>query len=152
MFFKGYISPEMQENWFHKINNDKNYYFIIEAQGNKIGLTNVKDIDYETQQGEGGIFIGKSEFRRGFAGVQAVMAMFDFAFDELGLQKILSRILTDNPQAVSFNKKWGFKLKNEKENLCQLTHTDYLIEKAKFEKMLLKFSASYCSTKTHDAI
>ena len=57
MEFKEHITPEMQLNWFKKINNENNYFFIIEFEGKEIGLINVKDIHYSEKVGEGGIFI-----------------------------------------------------------------------------------------------
>lgn len=152
MIFKDYITPEMQTNWFTKINNDKNYYFIIEVQGVKIGLTNIKDIDYETRQTEGGIFIAIPKYRKGFAGVQAVMAMFDFTFGDLGLKTILSHILPDNHKIIAFNKKLGFKLKNKLNNLYELHYSDYVIARAGFEKMLTKLSNPNTTPETKNAI
>lgn len=57
MIYRETITPEMQEKWFQKINNDHNFYFIIEYEGKEIGCVNIKDVDYEKKCGEPGIFI-----------------------------------------------------------------------------------------------
>ena len=47
----------MQEKWFEKINNDNNFYFIIEYEGREVGMINIKDVDYEKRTGEPGMFL-----------------------------------------------------------------------------------------------
>ena len=42
MEFHEEITPHMQENWFNRINNDNNLYYIIQYEGNDIGLINIK--------------------------------------------------------------------------------------------------------------
>lgn len=138
MFFRDHITAEMQANWFKKIDNKENYYFIIESNGLKVGLTNLKDINYITKRAESGIFIGEPQFREGLIGVQATIAMLDYAFTDLGIKTIFSHILSDNKVAIGFNKGLGFKIKNEADNLYELMDTDYFIKKSKFEKVLLK--------------
>ena len=46
MGYREHITSEMQKAWFERINNDNNYYFIIEYEGKEIGCINIKDIDY----------------------------------------------------------------------------------------------------------
>ena len=55
MEFRDYITLEMQEKWFQKINNDNNFFFIIEYEGKEIGIANIKDIEYKEKTGEAGI-------------------------------------------------------------------------------------------------
>jgi hypothetical protein len=46
MEYRELITPEMQLNWFNKINTNKNYYFIAEYNNVEVGLINLKDIDF----------------------------------------------------------------------------------------------------------
>lgn len=138
MFFKDYITPEMQKKWFAGIDNERNYYFIIEYQGEKIGLTNLKDVSLEDKKAEAGIFIVEEKYRTSLAGVQATAALLDFAFEELMLNDVQSHILPQNIAAISFNKGLGFKLKHPEEHLYQLTKEDYHIKKVKIQKVLSK--------------
>src|SRR5215469_8031030 len=60
MIFREYITPEMQLEWFRKINNDSNYYFIVEYQNKQVGLVNIKDI--ADGVGESGFFLAKQVY------------------------------------------------------------------------------------------
>lgn len=53
------ITIEMQKEWFKSVDNFNNFYFLIIYKGKKVGLGNVKNIDWEKKEGEAGIFITK---------------------------------------------------------------------------------------------
>ena len=38
MFYREYITPEMQERWFANLDQHTNFYFIVEYDGKEIGL------------------------------------------------------------------------------------------------------------------
>src|SRR4051812_30685 len=57
MEFREHITAEMQRQWFGRINNDRNYYFVIEANGERLGVINLKDIDRDRRTGEAGVFL-----------------------------------------------------------------------------------------------
>ncbi|MCG6538004.1 MAG: GNAT family N-acetyltransferase, partial [Syntrophales bacterium LBB04] len=83
MEYKEYITPEMQKAWFNRINNDNNYYFIIEYEGKEIGLINTKDIDHEKQEGEGGIYIYDDSCLKTDVPVRASQCHGEFFFETL---------------------------------------------------------------------
>jgi hypothetical protein len=43
MVFQDFITPQMQEEWYLKVDNAYNFYFIILNQNIPIGLANIKD-------------------------------------------------------------------------------------------------------------
>ncbi len=140
MEFRDYITPEMQAKWFAKINNDQNYYFIIEYKGKEIGLTNVKDIDYGAKTGEGGIFIYDDSFLNSDIPFRVIFALNDFCFDELHLEKMIAHIMSDNKRAIDFNRVLGYK-KDESspesgKMVYILTKEDYLKQRNRFAKLL----------------
>ncbi|HPM03994.1 MAG TPA: GNAT family N-acetyltransferase [Candidatus Cloacimonadota bacterium] len=130
MEFRDYITPEMQRKWFQKINNENNYYFIIEYLKHKIGLINVRDIDYQKMEGEAGIFIYEEEWLNSTVSFQATLCLYDFCFEKLGLVRLIAHIINDNKRAIKFNKMIGFKLAKHQETifnqLYTLTYDDYL--------------------------
>ncbi|MDA3780720.1 MAG: GNAT family N-acetyltransferase [Bacteroidales bacterium] len=83
MEFQDYITPEMQKAWFKKIDNKNNYYFIIEFDRKEIGLINIRDIDYEKREGEGGIFIYDDFYLNSDVSFRSVLCLFDFSFKTL---------------------------------------------------------------------
>ena len=102
MFYREYITPEMQEAWFKRINNEHNYYFIIEYEGNEIGLINVKDIDYGKKTGESGVFIYDESYQNSDVAYRAHLVMFDFVYGELHLADTYSHIIGNNTRALRF--------------------------------------------------
>lgn len=140
MEFRDYITPEMQAKWFAKIDNDQNYYFIIEYKGKEIGLTNVKDIDYGAKTGEGGIFIYDDSFLNSDIPFRVIFALNDFCFDELHLEKMIAHIMSDNKRAIDFNLILGYKKDASSSDtgkmLYILTKEDYLKQRNRFAKLL----------------
>lgn len=102
MLFQDYITPQMQRKWFEKINNDKNFYYLIEYKGREVGLINVKDIDYGQKTGEGGIFIYDESLQNTDLAYRCHILLFDYIFTEVGLNGILSEIQPTNQRAVRF--------------------------------------------------
>ena len=130
MEFKEFITPEMQLNWFHIINDNNNYFFIIEFEGNEIGLVNVKNIDYDESIGEGGIFIYDDGYLNSDLSFRTSLCLNDFCFETLQLKRLQAHILRDNKRAIQFNKFIGYKLSDNQENiqnqLYYLTKEDFI--------------------------
>jgi UDP-4-amino-4,6-dideoxy-N-acetyl-beta-L-altrosamine N-acetyltransferase len=117
MQFKEYITPEMQKRWFEKINNKYNYYFIIEADGKKIGLINCKDTEPNTRIAEGGIFIWDKEYWGtpipGFAALTMLQCIFEIF--QSGDVSVVT-VAKNNERALTFNKRLGYIIKEESKN------------------------------------
>ncbi|MFW2524738.1 GNAT family N-acetyltransferase [Aliarcobacter butzleri] len=141
MSFKDYITPEMQKKWFEKINNDNNYFFIINIDGKDVGLTEIKNIDYTNSIGESGIFIYDDSYLNGIYSYLVVYIIFEFAFSALKLNLIKSTVIDNNKRAVRFNKSLGFKQTDEANGLLRtyyLKKEDFSEAKRLIEIMLDK--------------
>ncbi len=116
MEYREYITPEMQEKWFNSVNNKYNLYFIIEYKGDKIGLINGKDINWDESSMETGIFIWDTRYLNTPIPLLAVLI-----FGELGIMtfelKAYAHILKTNERAIRYNTLMGFKLCEGQENL-----------------------------------
>lgn len=108
LVFRGHITSEMQERWFHNLDHARQRYYVIEVEGQPVGLVNLKDIAFDRRTGEGGIFIADASLRDGWVGMAALLAMYDHGFDDLRLETITAHILADNPRAIRFNEALGF--------------------------------------------
>ena len=135
MEFRDYITPQMQEEWFNKINNDHNFFFIIETDGNEIGVTNIKDIDYEQKTGEGGIYIYNDKYLNSDISFRASLCIADFCFETLHLEKIIAHILSDNKRAIKYNLLLGFEKQPHQENVKNQLY--YLGKENYFKKRTL---------------
>jgi len=130
MEYRNYITPEAQVKWFESINNKFNYYFIIEFEGNKIGLINSKNYSSTEGFGEGGIFIWDKAYENSFAAAFASLCLLNWVFFDLKLcDRSRARILRTNDRAIYYNKLIGYKIlpgQEEVENqLYELHIEDY---------------------------
>ncbi len=129
MEYREEITPEMQESWFARINNEHNYYFILVCQGKEIGVMNLKDIDYQHKEAEKGSLIWEQSMRGKGLGYRANLLLMDFAFEALGLERLIIHILQDNSASIRLNKQLGFELSPDQEHLdnqkYSLTREDY---------------------------
>ena len=123
MEFQKYITPEMQKIWYDSINNDLNLYYIISYKNHDVGLINVKDIDYDKNSGEGGVFIYDERYLNSDISYRAHMCLFDYVFFELGLTEIHSHIRSFNKRAIRLTVYMGFR---------QVSETNYSLSKDDF--------------------
>lgn len=140
MDYKDYITEEMQLNWFYKINNNFNFYFIIEFEGIDVGLVNIKDIDYKENIGETGIFIYEDAHLNSDLAFRSILCANDFYFQTLKMNILKGRVLKDNKRAIRFNKSLGSKeievLNDVNYNIWHTTRQDYEYAKINILKML----------------
>ena len=136
MEYKEYITPEMQQKWFEKINNIYNFFFIIVVDNKEIGLINVRDIDYDKAEGEAGIYIYDDNSYNSTISFQATFALYDFCFENLKLNRTIAHILKDNKRAIKYNKLIGYKIAINQENvnnqLYYLQKDDYISSRENF--------------------
>ena len=109
LVFQGQIGPEQQQKWFDGLDQNCHFYYVIEYQGQPIGLVNLKNYDATVASAEGGVFIGEQSFQNGMAALQALLAMYDFGFEVMGLKEITAYIMIGNSRAVRLNQALGFR-------------------------------------------
>lgn len=140
MEFREIITPEMQVKWFHKINNENNYYFIIEFDDKEIGLMHIRDIDYNLKVGESGIFIYDDYYLNSDVSFRACLCQADYGFEELKLDRIIGHILKDNKRSIKFSEFLGFKIEPDQENVYNQKYTllpeDYYRQRKKILKII----------------
>jgi RimJ/RimL family protein N-acetyltransferase len=146
MFYQKEITVKEQENWFNSINNIYNYYFVIEVEGNQVGLINGKSIDYEKRTSEGGIFIWDENFRDVQVSAIASVIMAEFTFMIFNFNKTYAEVLATNRGQIKYNEFMGYELeKTENEKLIySLSKENYL----KKRDRLLKAVKSLTKDKT----
>jgi len=110
MNYQDIITPEQQQQWFNSINNLQFNYLMIHYQGEKIGLLNDKNIDWELRTSESGIFLGRTEFYNTFVPYLVSVAGIESTFYLLGWKKQYATILRSNVNAIRFNLQLGYHL------------------------------------------
>ena len=143
MEYREHITPEMQLDWFNKINNVNNNYFLIETNDKFIGLINGENVEWDTGiTNNGGIFIWDNDYMESIEILQATLLLTDLGY-YLGLKNNYIRVLRDNLRAIAFNTSLGYKLLPGQEQIYnqkyELTANSYF--KAT-EKIRLQFGLS----------
>jgi hypothetical protein len=110
MEFQEIISPEQQLGWFKSIDNLQNNYLIIHYKGEKIGLLNDKNVDWEARTSESGLFLGRTEFYATVVPYLVSIAGIETTFYFLNWRKQFAHILRTNLNAINYNKQLGYRL------------------------------------------
>jgi len=117
MEYRKNISPEMQRVWFKSINNLENFYFIIEYQGQKIGLINSSHIEWDTVSSDGGIFLWDDQYYETFVPVWASLCLLETTYFVLGAGRSTIKTLRDNERAKKLNIHLGYELMEGQEDV-----------------------------------
>ena len=88
--------------------DDKNRHFaIVDKDDEYLGTISLKNIDFENLKAEYAVVLRKKYHGCGYGKI-ATDLIVDYAFNELGLNKIYLNVLEENSQAISFYEKYGF--------------------------------------------
>ncbi len=131
MEYRKIISADEQKAWFKSINNLGNNYMIIHYQGEKIGLLNDKNIDWEQRSSESGLFIGVEKYCNSFVPYFVSIAGIELNFHFLNWEKQYAHILRSNPNAIKYNEELGYRLSDGQEGI---ENQLYEMTRASFEK------------------
>ncbi len=104
------FTREGHQHWIETmVDTGKVVQFIICTKGGQpVGSVYLRDINKIDHKAEYGIFIGeKDALGKGF-GTQAARLIIRYAFEQLGLHKVMLRLLADNKQAYRSYEKAGF--------------------------------------------
>jgi len=110
MEYRQIISPEQQLEWFNSIDNLQNNYLLIHYKGEKIGLLNDKNVDWEARTSESGLFLGKHEYYASFVPYLVSVAGIETTFYFLNWKKQFAHILRSNQNAIKYNIQLGYRL------------------------------------------
>lgn len=117
MEYREYITPEKQVEWFHRVNNNKNLYFIINYDGKARGLINSKNIEWNPLRSEAGLFIWDQNLWNTQIPAFSTLILLEIAFFVDKAEYSLCQVLSDNPKAQKFNKQLGYELLPDQENI-----------------------------------
>ena len=110
MEYRELISEDQQKEWFKSINNLRNNYLLIHYKGEKIGLLNDKNIDWENRTSESGLFLGRTEYYSTFVPYFISIAGIELNFHFLKWRKQYAHILRTNNNAIKYNQELGYEL------------------------------------------
>ncbi|MFO8130068.1 MAG: GNAT family N-acetyltransferase, partial [Bacteroidales bacterium] len=108
MEYRDEITADMQKEWFKSITNKDNFYFIIEYKGEKIGLINTSNADYNDMSSEGGIFLWDDTYYETFVPVWASLLLLETSIFVLNARRSYIKTLKDNERAKKLNARLGY--------------------------------------------
>lgn len=105
------LSEEGSITFIHKatenIKNKKIFLFAIKANKEVAGLVYIKELDWNTKEGEFAICIGKQYTGKGWMS-QTVTTLSNYAFRELGLQTLNFIVHESNKKSIAVADRCGF--------------------------------------------
>ena len=104
------LSLAGQESWFEDLleREDKQLFIIATKEQVPVGTVGLDNIDYKNQRAEfGGLLIEPAHQEKGFA-LDATMALLQFAFDDLNLNRIYLHVFNWNEPAIKLYLGCGF--------------------------------------------
>jgi RimJ/RimL family protein N-acetyltransferase len=109
---KLFISIENEKEWIEKTNRDKinnvKVAICLISDDEYIGNIYLTEIDHVNKNAGIGIFIGdKKHQNKGYA-TEAINLILDHAFNDLGLERVESKIFTSNKLSIKAHEKNGF--------------------------------------------
>lgn len=124
MYTDHQITADEHARWFAGIEGDPHRaYWIIQMDGEPVGLANFYDIDRRHSRGTWAYYLAEPSVRGRGIGGYVELLMIDRAFGELGLQKLWCEVLESNKGVVRMHQRFGFK------------------EEARFRRHILKHGA-----------
>lgn len=106
------ITVEEHTSWLeNKVFTGQVHQFIIcdAEDGMPLGSAYIQNIDEDNHKAEWGLFLGSERtYNRGI-GTETAFLIMDYAFDDLGLHKLTSRVLAHNRPCVRMNEKIGYR-------------------------------------------
>ncbi|MBL4709588.1 MAG: GNAT family N-acetyltransferase [Flavobacteriales bacterium] len=142
MLYKEYISSIQQLAWFQSLGRT-DLYLMIESKSEKIGVINIKKIDWQNRSGEAGIFIGSEKHRNTMLPILAIFALMDTAFDRFNFNTLSAKVLRTNQATLNMNLELGYQIQKEHSSHFELlvSATNYkeqtTVLKSKIDRLIL---------------
>lgn len=106
------ISIEQQEQWYNShLTDTKNLRFVVETiDDGAIGIATLTDIDWKNKNATHGIKLLNKPRHTSGVGIDTVMAIMRYAFDELGLHRLNGAWFNSNEPSKKLYTHCGWKV------------------------------------------
>lgn len=109
MFSDHEITPAEHAAWFSGIGRDATRrYWVIVCDDEDVGLIHLYDIDSANSRCFWGFYLASPSVRGRGVGSSAWYLVLRYVFDELGLNKLCSEVLSFNEPAIGLHGRFGF--------------------------------------------
>jgi RimJ/RimL family protein N-acetyltransferase len=96
------VSQASTRTWFEKMQGDQANLrlAVTTSEDGVVGLSNLLDLDWKNRHGFHGMMLGNPAVRGKGIGLDAVMAIMRYAFDELGLERLDGSMIEYNEASL----------------------------------------------------
>lgn len=131
MFYQKEISPQEQQDWFERIQNIHNYYFVISKNGQNMGVISGTHVDYDAGTSRGGIFLWQKGPEVAHVAAIASIIMCELTFGLMKFKKTFAEVRASNKTQRTYNEKLGYRLIDENKEEDKL---EYMLSAEQYEK------------------
>jgi UDP-4-amino-4,6-dideoxy-N-acetyl-beta-L-altrosamine N-acetyltransferase len=154
MEFREHITPEMQQRWFEGLNQEADFYFMIEYRGSLVGMIHASGIDWKQGRGDAGLFIYEDRYLSTYTPVLASLCMVDLFFGVFTLERLYAKVMRNNPVAEAYNSNLGFKHKPMQEEhdfqMFELTRDNYFAATDNLRKKAISVEGNHFTLQLSD--
>ena len=109
MYTNDHITEAQQRNWYASIqNNESCKYWIIKYEAIAVGLVSITNIDRKNNKCFWAFYIGEEEFLGSGIGAKVEFLALEYAYFELGMNKVACEVLESNAKVIGLHKRFGF--------------------------------------------
>ena len=105
------VSREDHINWLeNKVFKGLVHQFIVCRNEDDLPLGSIylQNFEEENRKAEWGIYLGEEQAYGKGIGTEAAKLLLNYAFEELGMHKVVSRVLAHNQASIRMNEKAGY--------------------------------------------
>ncbi len=119
------ITQAQHQSWFDalKTKNDQQHY-VIYYRDNAIGAINIRSSDNkplkQSINAEVGLYIACEKYRGNIIAFAASLLINDYAFTQLQVKSLASKVRADNIAALKYNQQLGYELSPEKQGFIEI--------------------------------
>lgn len=101
MVHKDEITLEQQQKWFAGLDHELNFYFLVKWQGNYVGYTLLKNINFEKKTGEPGTFLIHEELHESSLAALFMLSFLDICYYFFEIEYFFGNVLSTNNRALA---------------------------------------------------
>ena len=102
------ISRDEHLAWFERVRQDvRSAPFVFECETKPVGVVNLTDIDTDGGRCAWGFYVGAEDAPRGVGSAMGFCAL-EYAFENMGLHRVVGEALADNEASVRYHRRLGF--------------------------------------------
>lgn len=110
MYTDDYITPEIHENWFKRIQKDPTCrYWIITYRNKGVGVVNICDISERNKRCFWAYYIAEPSVRGKGVGAVVEYEILQYVFKELKFNRLCCEVLSFNEMIIKTHESFGFK-------------------------------------------